>query len=154
MYSMKTAHLLLGSDDLLLWRERKCSLPTRMDKLFINVQNTSLWREQQNLCEWKVLKAICLHLWCGMVSQADDNMEKISLVTYNCRLIYITQPIRYFILFCTGPGSFVRNVFVCQDAFMELAQKLLNAAVMMDLREWFVINVWNFFFDIQNHFNE
>ena len=36
----------------------------------------------------------------------------------------------------------MRNAFVCPDVFMEPVLKPLNVLVMMDMREWFAINVW------------
>ena len=42
----------------------------------------------------------------------------------------------------TGQANFVRNAFVCPDVFMEPVLKPSNVLVMMDMREWFAINVW------------
>ena len=45
-------------------------------------------------------------------------------------------------IFHKGLANSVRNAFVCPDVFMEPVLKPLNVLVMMDMREWFAINVW------------
>ena len=50
--------------------------------------------------------------------------------------------IKYILKFYKGLANSVRNAFVCPDVFMEPVLKPLNVLVMMDMREWFAINVW------------
>lgn len=47
----------------------------------------------------------------------------------------------FALVMLVGLANSVRNAFVCPDVFMEPVLKPLNVLVMMDMREWFAINL-------------